>query len=612
MLIIASAAFWNGMSLAADERAIGPAGTPAGTLIEAEAKLPSGDTKVVEDSEASGGKAISVPRDWQPLLKASVPPGEAFTIWVRYRSAPVLVKGTPDGKQQDLKWLWDKPAKLTWMNAGRYTRAALGDTVLVIRGGGGGEGPVLDAVVLAPDAATGAAVPVAATGAETHPDAPPVEAAVALGALNAPPGTLIEAEAHRLGGESRIVEVAGASGGKAVTSAGDWQPVFESPVPAGGAFKIWIRHQHGPLAVKTKVDGKTQDNWLWNRPEQFAWTDAGVYAREQLGDKLVIVRSRQGDGPDPLIDAVVFAPATVRPLPPFAPDPKLEPVTVQAAVDWNKIIGKMAPMMWGTNDYEILTPERAEDKGFQERLHALRLPLIRIHNAGFADRWTNEATRSWDVEKIKAGFAASTGYGDARIMLNVSGWPIWLEADHGYLPAEKHNEYVALVGQLAKILRAEVKQPIAYWELLNEKDNDYEKRGKLDELWSLYNKLAVEVKKQYPGAKIGGPALTWPKPEWVEGFLKNCAANADFISWHNYGTGDIFETNETLFGKAPTIAGYARGVKEAVARYAPARDIETFLSEFNVKWTWDPYERRHENNVGAVFMASTLRGVALT
>ncbi|MDQ3813420.1 MAG: glycosyl hydrolase, partial [Armatimonadota bacterium] len=141
---------------------------------------------------------------------------------------------------------------------------------------------------------------------------------------------------------------------------------------------------------------------------------------------------------------------------------------------------------------------------------------------------------------------------------------------------------------------------------------DYEKRGKLDELWSLYNKLAVEVKKQYPGAKIGGPALTWAKPEWVEGFLKNCAANADFISWHNYGTGDIFETNEILFGKAPTIAGYARGVKEAVARYAPGRNMETFLSEFNVKWTWDPYERRHENNVGAVFMASTLRRVALT
>lgn len=50
---------------------------------------------------------------------------------------------------------------------------------------------------------------------------------------------------------------------------------------------------------------------------------------------------------------------------------------------------------------------------------------------------------------------------------------------------------------------------------------------------------------------------------------------------------------------------------EAVYGRPSGRKMETFLTEFNIQATWEPFERRHGNNVGAVFLASTVRRTAL-
>jgi xylan 1,4-beta-xylosidase len=146
--------------------------------------------------------------------------------------------------------------------------------------------------------------------------------------------------------------------------------------------------------------------------------------------------------------------------------------------------------------------------------------------------------------------------------------------------------------------------------MTNEYDNTYEKAGKLDDLWRLFNKIALEVKRVDSKAKVGGPALTWPKQIWLDGFLKNCGQNIDFLTWHNYASGDIYDPNELVFEKAGTIAGMAKDAMNAVKKHIPNRNIETFLTEYNIKWVWDPIELRHGNNVGAAFHASTLRQLA--
>jgi hypothetical protein len=574
-----------------------PAG--ADVLIEAEANPTAGDLKIIADTTASGGKAVSMPRDWNPVVKAPLPQGEAFSLWIRYKGGAVQLKSTPGGAQKELKWLWDNPAQLEWKSVGRFTREQLGEEIIVIRGGGGAQGPVVDALFITTDEK---AQPPIIKASDV-----PVEAAVALGMIEAPPGTLVEAER---GAAGEIIEDKAASGGKVVARNGDWQPVVQIPVPQGEAFKIWVRHKGGPFAIKALADGKMQDNWRWAKPEKYAWTEAGVYTRESLGEKLNIIRNNDAQN-SLFIDAVVFSPDQIRTLPPFEPDAKLAPLKLNVAVDWNTKIGAITPLHWGTNDYEILDPQKAGDAKFQQLLGEQKFALIRIHNAGISDAWTNTETRSWDVPKIKAGFAASTGYGDAKIILNIAKCPKWLSADEILTPAEE-DEFAALVGKLVKIMRDDVKRPIAYWELLNEREEVYEKAGKLDDLWRLFNKLAAAVRKEDPNAKIGGPALTWPKAQWLESFLKSCGKNIDFLTWHNYASGDIYDSNEKVLSRPEAIAGMAKGAVEAAQKFVPNKKLETFLTELNVKWTWDPMERRHGNNVGAAFLASTVKGVALS
>ena len=368
----------------------------------------------------------------------------------------------------------------------------------------------------------------------------------ATSANQTPAGIFADAEMGLHVDPTKILADSSASGGNYVALKGDWDR-FSLAVPAGSAFKIWVRHKFGPIALKgTKNGNESELNWLYESPQVWTWSDMGTYERAALGNSIVLMRQAQNADPNPQIDAVVFAPDTVRPLPPFEPDENAAPLTIRAEIAWDKVAGKMAPEMWGVNDYEILNPQDAANPELQRVLAQIRFPLIRIHAGGFSDAWTNAATRDWDHEKIKAGFAASTGYGDAKIMMNIASWPGWLQGGN-YLPPEKVDEFVALVGKLVVILRDEVKHPIALWELPNEKEDEYEKRGKLDELWSLFNKLSAEIKKQDPNAKVGGPAMSWPNPVWVDGFFKNCAPSADFISWHSYGFGSIYDSNESLF-----------------------------------------------------------------
>jgi xylan 1,4-beta-xylosidase len=600
--------------------------------IEAEAKPSAGDLKVSEDRGASGGKAVSMPREWQPLMSFDVPQGgDEWTLWLHHKGGPLQAKSVVDGSQKELQWVWDKPAKWKWTRVGRWKKADLGTTMLIIRGGKqDGHDAMLDCVVLSTDDTTNPAS-VGASGTMITKTASTTaggtntgelseddkkagideNAAMALGMIKAPAGVLVEAEANKPGGNNQIVDAEGASGGKAVTSSGSWQNIFQAPVPPGDAFKIWVRHKNGPFMIKIKVDGQAQDRWFWNRPTEWQWTDAGVYARADLGEQLIIGRNQASDEAAPIIDAVVFAPDKVQQLPPFRPDDKAAPLSIAATVAWNKTVATMPAMVWGINEQQVLYPKGAADATYQQLLGDLRSPLIRIHQADMAQQWTDEKTRDWDVAKIKQAVTASTGYGNAKVMVNIAYPPSWLAKEVPLSPTEE-DEFAALCARLVRVMRDDVKRKVDYWEVTNEWDNKYEKAGRLDDLWRVYNKAHAAMRKEDPNAVIGGLGFTYAKASWIEGFLKNCGQNAAFVSWHNYATGNHFEPNEKVFAAVSgNIVGHARGVMEAIKKHTPDRRMETFLTETNVKYTWDPLERRHLNNVGAVFLASVARHMAL-
>ena len=227
---------------------------------------------------------------------------------------------------------------------------------------------------------------------------------------------------------------------------------------------------------------------------------------------------------------------------------------------------RFSPLLWGINDSELYDPKRAADAKYQKLLGDLDAPFIRLHHAGSSDDWTNAQTRDWDVEKIKASLNNSSGYGDAKIMVNIANWPGWLSKSE-ILEPDKVPEFAALCARLVKVMRDDAKYPVAYWEITNELDNKYEKAGKLDDLWKLYNAVAAAMRREDSTAKLGGPALTWAKPIWVEGFLKNCS-DVQFVSWHNYGTGDLYETNADIYEKVGSNVGdNARAALNLVKQY---------------------------------------------
>ncbi|NJL30666.1 MAG: hypothetical protein HC898_02995 [Phycisphaerales bacterium] len=126
----------------------------------------------------------------------------------------------------------------------------------------------------------------------------------------------------------QVVEAAGASGGKAVTSGKEWEPIFALPLPAEGQrFEIHFRHLGGPIQLKSVIDGKQKEhNWIWDQPEQWKWSSFGTYTREQLGTSIVLIRGGKTTI-EPVLDCVVLTqkeniPTGTAPL--NVPDPIVE------------------------------------------------------------------------------------------------------------------------------------------------------------------------------------------------------------------------------------------------------------------------------------------------
>jgi hypothetical protein len=162
---------------------------------------------------------------------------------------------------------------------------------------------------------------------------------------------------------------------------------------------------------------------------------------------------------------------------------------------------------------------------------------------------------------------------------------------------------------LVRILTRELDVPVTHWEITNEWDNTYEKAGKLDELWPLVAKMADEVRSASPDAQVGGPALTWPKPSWLIGLYAAAGGSIDFVSYHGYAGGKPTTPNDAVMARAARMGEHALEVEQLAAN-AGLENLPSYKTEFNVQWTWQPYERRHANSVGAAFLASTIDELA--
>ena len=146
------------------------AAAPAGIFIEAEQIKPPGRNDVIADAAASGGAAVTSTVPWEPIFLGVVPPGhDSYTIWIRHRGGPIVLKRVSGEAQKDLKFIKNNPDQWTWTNAGRYATPELGDHLLIIRGGPGETTPpAVDAVVFGTDDSQTAPAPTNTGPAAPH------------------------------------------------------------------------------------------------------------------------------------------------------------------------------------------------------------------------------------------------------------------------------------------------------------------------------------------------------------------------------------------------------------------------------------------------------------
>ncbi len=292
------------------------------------------------------------------------------------------------------------------------------------------------------------------------------------------------------------------------------------------------------------------------------------------------------------------------------------PLTAQQVqtieLNWATSAGKIDSSLWGVADYEIQSPENVSDEGYTQYMQKIDPALIRIHRSTLASKWTSAETETWDSAYIVECFnAAKLAYGDAKVIYNpIPKWPDWL-SEENVANTEVENKIIELFASIARIVKnSDIR--VDYWELFNERDNSYDDAGQMNSLYNFYNRAYDTIKTVLPEAKIGGLAFTHPSSTWISGFLSKCEGRYDFISWHNYSNGPDNKPNNyvLLTDRVASIELQAKGVINQLKSRNLQDKVETFLTEFNIQWSWDPIEERHANFAGAMFEACVINRLA--
>ena len=288
-----------------------------------------------------------------------------------------------------------------------------------------------------------------------------------------------------------------------------------------------------------------------------------------------------------------------------------KPLNVKTHINWSKTKCQITKAHWSINDYETATPSLIGDFDLWKYTQVLNPDIVRIHHALLADSLTNPDTRTWDKQRIATIFnLAQIAFPNARFLVNpICAWPKFMKVEGEILNAEQEKEITRLFADFALIVN-ELELPVYAIEIFNEHEQAYDKEGKLPQLWNLYNRISTEIAKQNNEIKIAGPALTWPKPQWVESFLDACGKQTDIFTWHGYASGNPQTSNKEIISNGiDKFASFAHYTNREISKRGLTK-LKNYMTEYNIQWVWEPLELRHGSNVGAVFQALTVSRLA--
>ena len=288
------------------------------------------------------------------------------------------------------------------------------------------------------------------------------------------------------------------------------------------------------------------------------------------------------------------------------------PLSATVTVDWTKQVAQSTPMTFGTNDFQINNPDANADTTYHKLIANLGVSMFRFHAAGLSNDWSDSTTRTWVPSKVKSAYTAyQIAYPTQlpTIVQNIPNWPGWMTQQNGRLDPSEYDEYARFCAELVRLINVNLGHHVIYWEPLNEVQDRYKSAGKLNELWTIYNRVAVAMKAVDPTIKVGGPALSYEDFDTLRSFLQAAGPNVDFVSLHRYQTGSVNDSTDTILSGTPYYTYIINGTR-ATVRDTLGKTLPVLLGEYDINYNSQSGEKRQNTYIGAVWYASIHKWLA--
>ncbi len=309
----------------------------------------------------------------------------------------------------------------------------------------------------------------------------------------------------------------------------------------------------------------------------------------------------------------------------------------QVMIDWTRRESLVTTRKhFSVNGQRAFNPEMTNNPAYIRGVRYLNPGLFRYHSTGMykpskvksdtsGGNWVDYENKTWHWQKIKNALAGLSFIPGDEIMINISGWPAWLDADqNGFLDDDQTDAFAAFCADLVRFVNLELKRGVRYWEITNEKDFSYWRRQlasgtenellgaekqkapdkpKVAELAAIHNRVARAMKAVDPTIKTGGPAAASGEKNvhpMHRQFIELTLPNLDFFSFHGYPRTRT-RTPAEIYDTPPTFAKNIRWHVELLKKLSPNRHIEVHLNEFNVASNWRLQDKRMHSEEGAVF-----------
>jgi hypothetical protein len=227
----------------------------------------------------------------------------------------------------------------------------------------------------------------------------------------------------------------------------------------------------------------------------------------------------------------------------------------------------------GLSDDDMLAPH-------VPALRWLKPQVIRLFVQEYYDVYPEHGKYHWaTLDRAIASIIAAGA--KPLLSLCMKPTPLYPEVNQDRVHPTSYDEWERLIEAMVRHYNEELKLDIEYWEVFNEPDigesGGCPGRFTPEAYCTYYEHTVRAIRRAWPRAKVGGPALAYYESPLLPALLDHCDRKGvpiDFVSWHYY-TDDARDIRRSF-----------DHVKSLLAKH-PSLRCETIFDEWNISLGWE-------------------------